>query len=258
MFSEIALEAQKHKEALDSIVDYLINCIVPDIISPPTRSPSSSNLQVSGSYYHYGDTLPLWQLNARKLHLASVISDRGEKMMDRCLWFLSRTRFSIGVSILSKEQAKDYASIGLLRYFGQDRYGRPCAILNLGKYNATAGKRCIEELREFLIFALEVGRRCVGAVNESLRPTGDLVNDHTDGKLGSQRTTHYASPSRKHSDVNGSHKSLLALDAGERRFPIEFRQPEVTRGDIMPLVAHMCVILDLEGVGMGNLNTVVK
>ena len=54
----------------------------------------------------------------------------------------------------------------MLRYFGQDKTGRPCAILNLSKYDATAGKRYIEDLREFLIFALEVGRRAVAAVNQ--------------------------------------------------------------------------------------------
>ncbi|KAI8849641.1 hypothetical protein BC829DRAFT_391284, partial [Chytridium lagenaria] len=246
MLADNGIELQKHRESLDSIAEYLIYSVAPNIINPQANS-------ANGNYSHY-EGLPLWQLNARKLHLASVISDeallfrffRKNKfsiantqiaLTNHLQWRMQNNTSSICINSLSPE-AKEYAAIGLLHYFGQDKIWSTL--------------RYIEELREFLIFTLEVGRRCVAAANESFQYSSSRTNGEGD-IYDAARSDYQSFPAVSALQGKGSHRSLYALNSLERRFPVKFTPPNVKEG-LTPFVAQMCVILDLNGVGMGNLN----
>ncbi|KAJ3120808.1 hypothetical protein HK101_006867, partial [Irineochytrium annulatum] len=156
-------EVLDHQDALFAIAEHLIEVVVPK--------------------FDYGSN-SISHLKATKLHLASIISDQAllyrfykknkfnianaqTALLNHLTWRIQNNILAASSSSLSSE-ALGYAKDGLLRYHGQDKLGRPCAYLNLRKYNASVGKKFIEQLREYLIFALEVGRRCVVAVNDQI------------------------------------------------------------------------------------------
>ncbi|KAJ3111314.1 hypothetical protein HDU96_005802 [Phlyctochytrium bullatum] len=292
-YSEAAVDYQRHQESLTALADFVVCNVVPDLINPAPLTSEDLH-QPSGSYAEYGTPLPVWQLNARKLHIASILSDQAllfrflrkskfslqtaqQTLGNHLRWRIQNNICSVCIDSLSPEiilenLAKEYARLGLMRYHGQDKYGRPCAILNLGKYDATAGKKCIEELREFLIFAFEVGRRTVSAANDSFQISAaggtPLVPDLTTTATApipavvetpATPLTAKAPGSLDMSmaDRRGSHVSLVsAIEAGGvQQFPVVFQLPSfTTENGIKPFVAQMCVILDLDGVGMANLN----
>ncbi|KAI9336439.1 hypothetical protein DFJ73DRAFT_21494 [Zopfochytrium polystomum] len=195
------------------------------------------------SYADY-DPVIVALLAERRLHLALVLSDTAllfryfnknrfasdvaEKMLVNHLrWRVRNNIHAVSRDSLS-QKAREYATSGFLRYFGQDKLGRPCGVLNLGKYDATAGKRFIEDLREYLIYALEVGRKCVYAVN----------NQPTESELKALREEELA---------NG--------EVDQRDFePLMWRVPLNSADGSRMFIAHLSVIVDLDGIGMANLN----
>ncbi|TPX77703.1 hypothetical protein CcCBS67573_g01048 [Chytriomyces confervae] len=130
------------------------------------------------------------------------------------------------------EKARYYLNCGIFRFHGQDRAGRPTLLINIAKYNAAEGKSHIAEFKECLVFVLEVARRCIYAVNDALV---------------------------KSSCSKASNSSILALDeidgVSDSSFSCNVSSQEWIVDVSKPALIHqLSVILDLEGVGLSNVN----
>ncbi|KAJ3264351.1 hypothetical protein HDU77_008783 [Chytriomyces hyalinus] len=183
------------------------------------------------------------------VHLAALISDPSylykfyfKARMDEDLtfelikadfqWRLYKKGVSFdGLEGLS-EKARYYLNCGIFRFHGQDRAGRPTLLINIAKYNAAEGKSHIAEFKECLVFVLEVARRCIYAVNDALV---------------------------KSSCSKASNSSILALDeidgVSDSSFSCNVSSQEWIVDVSKPALIHqLSVILDLEGVGLSNVN----
>ncbi|KAJ1533652.1 hypothetical protein HK405_000397, partial [Cladochytrium tenue] len=120
--------------------------------------------------------------------------------------------------------ARRHALRGVLRFFGQDRGGRPAAVLDLSRYDPGGGgggssvAAAAEDLREYLVYALEVGRRCVYAVNNLGDGGGDSGGDD---------------------DAAGGRFAWAVPDAG----------PGLPR----PFAANLALVIDLSTLSVANL-----
>ncbi|KAI8617846.1 hypothetical protein BC830DRAFT_59388 [Chytriomyces sp. MP71] len=127
-----------------------------------------------------------------------------------------------GVKSLSKK-ALEYLHMGIFRFHGQDRQGRPTLLINMSKYNAATGKNSIPQFKECLIFVLEVGRRCIYAVNDALVKANSTM-----------------------AAIDHSLDSVVAVSKNE--------DWAVDVGASPRLIHQLSVIVDLDGVGLANVN----
>ncbi|KAJ3247694.1 hypothetical protein HDU78_003500 [Chytriomyces hyalinus] len=206
---------------------------------------ADGNSDGSGTGGAQGMKLPKGSL----VHLAALISDPSylykfyfKARMDEDLtfelikadfqWRLYKKGVSFdGLEGLS-EKARYYLNCGIFRFHGQDRAGRPTLLINIAKYNAAEGKSHIAEFKECLVFVLEVARRCIYAVNDALV---------------------------KSSCSKASNSSILALDeidgVSDSSFSCNVSSQEWIVDVSKPALIHqLSVILDLEGVGLSNVN----
>ncbi|KAJ3414297.1 hypothetical protein HDV05_006746 [Chytridiales sp. JEL 0842] len=154
-----------------------------------SNSNNGGNGEATSLTYVEYDLLPRRQILERQWHLATILSD--EALLFRFLnkhklhipktlaalethltWRFQNSLLSTSLPTLSPK-AVQFASAPLLRYHGQDKRGRPCVVVNIGKLEVGGKQGGVEELREFLMFALEVGRRCIADVNAMSEMSGN-------------------------------------------------------------------------------------
>ncbi|KAJ3240840.1 hypothetical protein HDU81_002693 [Chytriomyces hyalinus] len=226
----------KHASQLLRIVVRLLE----DLASADGSSDGSSS--AGGAQ---GNKLPKGSL----VHLAGLISDPSylykfffKARMDEDLTFelikadLQWRLYKKGVSFDGleglSEKARYYLNCGIFRFHGQDRAGRPTVLINIAKYNAAEGKSHIAEFKECLVFVLEVARRCIYAVNDAL--------------VKSTCSKASKSPIVALDEIDGARDSSFACNVSSPEWNVDVSKPV--------LIHQLSVILDLDGVGLSNVN----
>ncbi|KAJ3013428.1 UNVERIFIED_CONTAM: hypothetical protein HDU68_000703 [Siphonaria sp. JEL0065] len=129
-----------------------------------------------------------------------------------------RLNLSGGVKLGTEKlspKAQEYLNLGIFSLHSQDKQGRPTMHINLARYNATTEKPFINDFKDALVYTLEAGRRAIAAVNESLAR---------------------------------SHSSTLNASSVSEQSDWRITSDNVT------LIHQLSVIVDLEGVGLANIN----
>ncbi|KAJ3317139.1 hypothetical protein HDU76_001328, partial [Blyttiomyces sp. JEL0837] len=281
----------KHHDALLELSSRLTSpdLLVPDstattldLPAPTPTSPTTTATTARSSHnqkslhkvsrYTEYDPVGVSQRHLRRWHVASIISDHAllfrfynkqkfslanaeTYLVAHIKWRIQNNLPSLCFSALSTK-AQEYASDGIFRFFGQDKLGRPCAILDLSKYDATKGKKHMEDFREYLIYILEILRRCVVAVNDTIR----AEEEEESGKVGKRKSSvkvHIESDGESSDDddqgIGFSRKGNFGVGGGSDVPRKKWRVPKGD-GNKGIFVVQSCVIIDLAQVSMGNLN----